>query len=92
LEILKLICLESLPHFKGNVTFNVLEKEITQTEIIPGRDFISENNIMLFYHPTNKILEKRLNMFNEMAFAADIEYVSQTQEFFVFGFKNGFWP
>lgn len=75
-----LICLESLPHFRGNVTLNVLEKEITQTEIILGRDFISENNIMLFYHPTNKILEKRLNMFNEMAFAADIEYVSQTHK------------
>lgn len=73
-----IICLESLPQFKGNITLNVLEKEITQTELILGRDFISENNIMLFYHPTNKILEKRLNMFNEMAFAAVIEDVSQS--------------
>lgn len=73
-----MICLESLSQFKGNITLNVLEKEITQTELIPGRDFISENNIMLFYHPTNKILEKRLNMFNEMAFAAVIEDISQS--------------
>lgn len=74
-----LICLESLPRFKENVTSNVL-KGITQTELIFGRDFISENNIMLFYHPTNKKLEKRLNLFNEMAFAAKLENVSQSHK------------
>lgn len=35
---------------------------------------------MLFYHPTNKKLEKRLNLFNEMAFAAELENVSQSHK------------
>jgi len=67
------ICLESLPYLKGNITLNILQKEIEHTDLILGRDFISENDIMMIYYPTNKKIDEKILLFNEMVFAVITE-------------------
>lgn len=63
------ICLESLPYLNGSITLNVLKKEMGHTDLILGRDFISDNDIMMVYYPTNKKVDERIKLFNEMAYA-----------------------
>lgn len=73
------ICLDSLPHLNGDITLNVLNKEIGNSDLILGRDYISENNIIMVYYPTNKKMDERIKLFKEMAFAV-INEDSQTKE------------
>lgn len=67
------ICLESFPNFIGNISLLVFQNESHFVDLIIGRDFISDNDIAIYYHPSSKKTNDKLKLFNEVASAELLE-------------------
>lgn len=61
------IVLQVLLNLVANIDFHVLERDHCSLDLIIGRDFIKNNSITVLYSPSDKDLESKVLLFQEIA-------------------------
>jgi len=61
------IVLQDLPDLVADIDFHVLQKDHCSLDLIIGRDFFKNNSISVLYSPSNRDLESKVLLFQEIA-------------------------
>ncbi|XP_067214809.1 uncharacterized protein [Linepithema humile] len=72
------ICFESLPDFKTDIEFQVLQNDVFAADIIIGRDFLRKHEITVIFSPSAKAADDNLRLIQQVASADVLEESSSS--------------